>query len=173
MVVTYGMFSGNGLPAVQNMLKKKGARLAYGASIKMVDNYILLLKITRKSVKKRLSQYQEAINPILEDISHLKKNRIKKATGFINYINERSHITFANKDKYFTVSDACNHCGICVHVCPAQNIDLVDGLPIFNHCCEQCLACLHWCPRKAINWKNKTQKKIRYHHPEINYKDLP
>jgi ferredoxin/flavodoxin len=53
-------------------------------------------------------------------------------------------------DSTFSVTDACKGCGTCVKVCPAQNIDLVDGKPVWLHHCENCAACYHWCPSRAI-----------------------
>lgn len=172
-VLTYGSYSGNGLASVDSLLKKKGSHLSYGATLKMVDNYILLLKIKEDTAKKTLAKSKVALKPIIRDIKNMRENKIKGINPLVDYINQRYHVTFANKDTYFTVSDQCTHCGVCVHVCPAHNIDLIDGRPIYNHRCEQCLACLHWCPVEAINWKGKTEHKKRYHHPAITYKQLP
>lgn len=34
------------------------------------------------------------------------------------------------------------------------------------------MACIQYCPNKALNYKNVTQKRKRYHHPEITAKEL-
>ncbi len=75
-------------------------------------------------------------------------------------------------DRSFTVDEKCNQCGVCEKVCPAKNISIVDGKPVWNHTCEQCFACLQWCPQKAIQCGKKTPGYERYHHPEVVLKDV-
>jgi MinD superfamily P-loop ATPase len=75
-------------------------------------------------------------------------------------------------DRNFKADEKCNKCGICAKVCPAQNITLTDGKPVWNHKCEQCYACIEWCPQAAIQYGNNTKKYPRYHQPEIQLKDV-
>ena len=75
-------------------------------------------------------------------------------------------------DKKFWVDDKCNACEICCKVCPAGNITMSEGRPVWNHRCEQCFACLQWCPQEAIQYGKKTPGYERYHHPEILLKDM-
>jgi NAD-dependent dihydropyrimidine dehydrogenase PreA subunit len=75
-------------------------------------------------------------------------------------------------DKDFWCDDKCNVCGICVKVCPANNIELHKGKPVWRHTCEQCLACIQWCPQESIQFGKKTPTYERYHHPEITLKDI-
>jgi Pyruvate/2-oxoacid:ferredoxin oxidoreductase delta subunit len=49
---------------------------------------------------------------------------------------------------------------------------MANGKPIWQHRCEQCFACLQWCPEESIQYGKKTQKKKRYHHPEIKLSDM-
>jgi ferredoxin len=75
-------------------------------------------------------------------------------------------------DGKFRVDEKCNRCGICAKVCPVSNVTLEDGKPVWNHGCVQCLACLQWCPKEAIQYGQKTPKYERYHHPEVQLKDM-
>ena len=75
-------------------------------------------------------------------------------------------------DKQFSVDDKCNMCGTCKRVCPADNITINEGKPVWNHRCEQCFACLQWCPNEAIQYGKKTSEIERYHHPEVALKDI-
>ena len=75
-------------------------------------------------------------------------------------------------DKSFYAEDTCTSCGICVKVCPVNNITLEEGIPQWQHKCQQCLACINFCPEKCIQFGDKTLKTQRYHHPEITVKDL-
>ena len=75
-------------------------------------------------------------------------------------------------DKDFWCDDRCDSCGVCARVCPANNIELKKGRPAWQNHCEQCLACIQWCPRESIQFGKKTPGYERYHHPEINLKDM-
>ena len=75
-------------------------------------------------------------------------------------------------DKNYTVNNNCTGCTICEKVCPVKNIEMADNKPKYKHHCEQCVACIQYCPQKAINYKNVTQTRRRYTHPEISYKEL-
>jgi ferredoxin len=73
-------------------------------------------------------------------------------------------------DSGYHVNNDCISCGICRNVCPAKNITLVNGTPVFHHQCESCMACIQHCPKRAINYKNKTENRGRYAHPHIGHK---
>ncbi|MEX1308488.1 MAG: EFR1 family ferrodoxin [Eubacteriales bacterium] len=74
-------------------------------------------------------------------------------------------------DKSIVVNDSCTGCGICAKVCPASNISLIDGRPVFHHTCEMCFACDEWCPTSAIqHWGRKEH--VKYHHPDITLENM-
>jgi len=74
-------------------------------------------------------------------------------------------------DKSIIVDDKCIGCGICVKVCPVNNIKLVDKKPLFQHRCEMCFACDEWCPSDAIHHWSRAEG-TKYHHPEIRVSDM-
>jgi ferredoxin len=78
----------------------------------------------------------------------------------------------ARMDRSFRVDPTCTSCGICDRVCPAGNIELREGRPVWLHRCEQCLACLHWCPEGAIQYGRNTSGRERYHHPEVTLQQI-
>jgi ferredoxin len=85
------------------------------------------------------------------------------------------HMTFKQvkgMDKGFWCDERCNACGICVRVCPANNVTLEAGRPVWHHRCEQCLACIQWCPQRSIQYGKKTPAYERYHHPEVQLQDM-
>ncbi|WP_243358828.1 DUF362 domain-containing protein [Fundidesulfovibrio terrae] len=48
----------------------------------------------------------------------------------------------------------CTGCGTCVDQCPAQALELVDGLPVVDaKACIACFCCQEMCPEKAISLK--------------------
>ena len=85
------------------------------------------------------------------------------------------HLSFkqvSGMDRHFRVDDRCTRCGVCVRVCPADNIRLGAQGPVWQHRCTQCLACAQWCPQQAIQMNARTSRFPRYHHPEVRLDDF-
>jgi ferredoxin len=76
------------------------------------------------------------------------------------------------EDRTFTVTEACTSCGTCARVCPAENITMVDGRPVWNHRCELCCGCIHLCPVEAIQARKATEGRQRYRNPSVGVAEL-
>lgn len=157
---------------MRNLLKKKGIKLNYGERLDMFSNYVVGYEM-RDTVREEAKQSALDLKPMIENIKKLITNkgdtiptpRQIESLGFMFIVSKM--------DKNFNVSDACTSCGICTKVCPVGNIKQVKGeKPCFQHHCEQCLACIQCCPSRAINYKDKTQDRKRYIHPDISWKEL-
>jgi len=61
---------------------------------------------------------------------------------------------------------------ICEKLCPTNNIIMKNKKPTWNQNCEQCFGCIQWCPDKAIEYKNKTIGRKRYHNPHITISEM-
>lgn len=59
------------------------------------------------------------------------------------------------RDKGFTVSNDCVSCRKCAQRCPLNNIDMVNGKPVWKGNCTHCMACIGGCPTEAIEYKSK------------------
>lgn len=162
----------NVVTQMRNLLRHKGIKLSYGERLDMFSNYVVGYEM-RDTVREEADRSAADIKPMIESIKiHITNKgntvltpRQLTSIGFMHIVS--------NMDKNFNVSDACTSCGICKKVCPMGNIELEKGAkPCFQHHCEQCLACIQCCPSKAINYKDKTQNKKRYIHPDISWKEL-
>jgi len=70
--------------------------------------------------------------------------------------------------------DKCTGCGICLEVCPMENITLREGKAVIGDNCSTCLSCFHWCPNEAI-WMSKQEniaRRAKYRHPEVKLSDI-
>ncbi|OOM80575.1 EFR1 family ferrodoxin [Clostridium sp. BL-8] len=170
-IATYGGMPGNAIPMTGSLLKDNGIHLNYNAGIKMFGNAITHYNMS-KNVEKITEKSNEKIVSIAKDI----ENKIIKKTGSCNRLINHVYINRITKintiDIGFNVNSSCTSCGICKNVCPAKNITLEDNKPVFHHQCESCLACIQHCPKQAINYKDKTQKRRRYTHPQIGAEKL-
>ena len=170
-IATCGRQSGNSLPAIAAGLAEKGVKLSFGAPLVMFINTVTMFDITGNPEEKA-KESSAALKPLIEQIHAEQENTIPKAKALIKLMTKMTTKNYANLDQFFNVSGACDGCKICEAVCPVSNIEMRDGKPTCKHHCEQCLACLQWCPTRAINYKNLTQKRGRYHHPNISIEDM-
>jgi len=100
----------------------------------------------------------------------LKKNQF----GFIaKMVNAFWRSGVSSADKKFRVNENCSQCGLCVKVCPVENITLDSKTPEWMHRCQECLACVHHCPEQAIEVrKRNTARTGQYIHPEITVREI-
>lgn len=162
---------------LRGLLAKRGAALAAGFDIVLPSNYIPWGGPGPEERRNRLfAQAREKISGAGDTIADQKTGPIEKGPLWQRIIFTAIYkMTFKQikkMDKDFWCDDKCNSCSVCVDVCPAKNIVLAAGKPVWQHACEQCLACIHWCPQESIQYGKKTPAYERYHHPEVQLKDL-
>lgn len=170
-IVTYGGLPGNALPQAGEMLKNKGFALHYGRAIHMFANYVALYGMATDPEQKA-AQSDIALRAAAQEVADKARRDISGANPAVSLFYRVFLRSLPNKDRGFRVTDACVHCGKCEKVCPVRNIRLTEGVPVFHHRCEQCMACIQWCPTHAIEYKNKTQNRGRYHHPAIRFDEM-
>jgi ferredoxin len=169
-VCTSGSGTVGGITKISKIIGDKGGKLSYYESIRCFGNYVGLYAMGSEADNKAKAQSQ-ATKQVIKDIQSFAVKSPAK-----NNPMELMHGPFMklllSKEKGFNVSDACNGCATCSKICPVGNIKMLDGKPTFLHHCEQCMACVQWCPKQAINYKDKTQNRGRYHHPDITLEDM-
>jgi ferredoxin len=177
-VVTYG---GSGSEPTLRQLdaaikKQNGRGLDAGFSLKMPGNYILMYETLSKETCDNL--FATAKQQLAEIVPAIGKSEHKPlprslAGSLIHAIAYPWFVSHARtKSREFTVTDACTSCGTCAAICPADNIELVEGRPVWKDRCEVCLGCLQLCPARAIEAGPKTATRPRYHNPEITLAEL-
>jgi len=168
-VVTMGLWGSGALTVLDELLMEKGLHLSYGKAIKMPRNYIVEYNpLPVDAVNRRIAKANEAVNTALIEIKNRTVNNVKK----IKFISKKLYKNIEQLDSDFRADEHCSGCGLCVRICPVDNIKLVNNTPEWQHHCEHCMACIHWCPQMVIQYGSKSQKRRRYHHPNVAVSDL-
>jgi ferredoxin len=170
-VPTCGANPGNCIAQVHELLVAKNLSLSYGKIIKMFANCITLYKMA-DNPKERAARSNKETEMISRQIVEKSKTAIPKTNVLLRLVYKKMAGAYPSKAANYRVSDACIGCGKCKAICPAGNIEMRNGKPLFGAHCEQCMACIQWCPNHAIDDKSKTQKSTRYHHPEISFEEI-
>lgn len=172
-VANYGTYTA--LPFVQlnNILSSKGAGLSAAFGVPMPGNmWFMYYPHTKQDFIDRIDAQQAATLDIACQI----KNRVRLDIGAVADRNKEEAIyqnfSPSAKDKDFWTNASCNGCGTCAKICPAANIEIVAKKPVWQHRCEFCLACIHWCSQTAIEYKQDSINRDRYHHPAIKVQEL-
>ncbi|MDF2541477.1 MAG: 4Fe-4S ferredoxin [Herbinix sp.] len=177
-VATCGGSVGAAMRQMKKLIESKGQgkNLSAGFRLLMPDNYQLLFEPSKEDEQRRILTVQEAQ---MQDIAEVirKKQKVKfheKGKYPTKLLGGAMSAAFSpkKKDKNFWTDEKCNCCSICVKVCPAENIVMRHCKPVWTGQCELCLACMQWCPKKAIQYKKRTIKRGRYHHPDIRTQEM-
>lgn len=177
-VVTHG--GGGGAAALRQLdgiLRGRAGRgLDAGFAVSMPGNYILMYDSPAGEERDRLLDAADAeLDAIAgrigeEERVSLPNSPVVRIVRALTYPWFRSHVH--GNDRKFTVSEACTSCGTCAAVCPAGNIEMVDGKPVWNHRCELCCGCIHLCPAEAIQAGKGTEGRQRYRNPSVELAEL-
>jgi len=169
VVVTYGAMLGSVLGQTRAALSQRGITLNYAAPLKAFADYVVAYDMSDK-VAEKTAQTKKDLQEIVPHILEQDSTDTKKPSALLMWYNRIFTKNLEKKDRNYQVRESCNGCGICMQVCPRQNILMVDGKPQWQHHCAQCVACIQWCPKRAIDYGEKTRKRGRYTHPEITSK---
>ncbi len=169
---------GHSLFTVDRILKKRGQSLRAGYAITMPGNSVIIRDYTNPP-EVRAQRLEESIQRMEEIAQCIRSKQSDPIGGDNSFLSHFRGLVTGTVAKYlyrtpsrFKTSDACTKCATCIRVCPASNIQLINGAIRWGSSCEHCLACFHWCPAKAIELSNSTVGKLRYHHPDVSIHDM-
>jgi ferredoxin len=177
-VVTHGGGGGGAaLRQLDGILRERAGRgLDAGFTVHMPGNYILMYESPAGEKRDRLLAAADAdLEAIAGQIRQgerlkLPNSPVARVVKALMYPRFRSHVH--GEDRKFTVSERCTSCGTCAAVCPAGNIEMVNGRPVWNHRCELCCGCIHLCPAEAIQAGKATEGRQRYRNPSVGIAEL-
>lgn len=174
-VATYGGMPGIAFRQLFEILSRKDIPLAAVFGVRMPgNNQVLYSPQPEKEQQEQFRIEQEVIAKIARSVAAQEKVPVPPVNPVARFFFRLMYGRLKPKDRdtHFHADEKCNGCGICARVCPAGNITMEDKRPAWHHRCEYCLACLQWCPARAIQYDKKTVRRGRYHHPDIDVKEL-
>lgn len=155
-VMTCGGSIGNAEKYIKQLCNQKQMIFRGCMEIIMPENYIAMFQTPTKQeateiIKKAESVIDHTIH-LIKTGQILQKSNIKMSDKISSgLINQLFYPLFVHAKKFY-VSDACIACGKCVQVCPLNNINLVNGKPVWSNHCTHCMACISRCPKEAIEY---------------------
>ena len=171
---------GSTLKKLDKLIKKKGSKLNAGfvvtqKSYTLMDSNLfmdIMIKIAGKTPEK----FTKRFDGIVDIIKNNKKHKIESSSVLANlfgaFIHKMALKHFKEAGKDFWANYKCNNCGICVEICPRDNIKLINKKPSWDNNCEFCMACLQWCPQEAVEYQDISKNKKRIHNEKININDF-
>ncbi|MBQ3275859.1 MAG: EFR1 family ferrodoxin [Oscillospiraceae bacterium] len=168
-VVTYAGYPGCGLHILHRLHP-----LDYWAGVSHQCSCIWLFPHDlTASPEKSQAGSEQAAGRIAADL--LAKKRTGKAPpkALVNQIESKAWPALSKKKAaLLDASTDCIGCGRCVKICPRGNIHMQGIHPQFGLDCIGCLGCLQYCPVGAISMGAVTEKRERYHNPNVTPEEL-
>lgn len=162
-VLTYGARKCDAVEIWDGISRKAGNGFDYINTLVMVDNWLPNFDMNEQiKMDKHIPENLEKIAADIAAARHwhepVTAEEREMHRGFMTYTGLDPEVGFLMKsEKYFTVTDACIGCGVCVSVCPRNNYELtVQGVKMQGDC-EFCFACIQNCPQKAIRFAKNEQ----------------
>ena len=175
IVITCGAQTNNAVWTVRRLLKRQGVTVDYCHKIRVPDSSAIAFGRNPNDQAWKFDKFAPRLETIIADLTAQKRQL--HFAGFDPFGWLMSHTRLEEKmgalEQPCVNETACIGCGICVKVCPQENISLTDKKAHIGNTCTWCLGCVHFCPQQAIMVNGKTvAKEQQYHHPDIKLNDL-
>lgn len=174
---TFGIVSYAGYPGIGLNLINAIIPLDYWAGISHQCSCIWLLPhhmmMPPMDAAKAQQRSEKLAAQIAEDIYYVKRRDKAPGSNPVNSLEAKLWPAISGKKSAkLKAGSACVGCGLCVKLCPRGNISLKDGRAGFGSSCIGCLSCLQYCPTQSIGMGGITEKRHRYHNPNVTAADL-
>lgn len=174
-VATCGGGSGTSLNTVKKLVEKAGGRLSLTAVLKMPDNFCIAVGgnpneqfMLFDTVDRKLKGISAAIKKRMVNLPYTGLNPLGTVLNIPAVYSAASKMVRLNVD-----TEKCIGCGICVKVCPENNIALSKGKAVIRGNCCSCFGCVHACRNQAVRiGKKPTLPEKQYRCQDITLKEL-
>ncbi|MCR5200286.1 MAG: 4Fe-4S dicluster domain-containing protein [Saccharofermentans sp.] len=162
IIATMGLFSGDGSGILGRLLHGFGAEVIGGLHLKMPDS-IGDEKALKRPLEKNKELVKAAESKIKESVRLLKEGKptreglgpLYQMAGLFGQRLYFGHKTKEYSSKLKINADKCVGCGLCVKLCPMNNITVASGKAVSSNQCTMCYRCINKCPKQAITLLGK------------------
>ncbi len=158
VIVTMGLFSGDGAGVGARLLKKQGAKILGGLHLRMPDA-IGDVSMLKKPMAKNLATIKQTEQKIAHAVESSKNGRYPKdglyfwhfLAGLFGQRLWFIPTVKALRSKLKIDASKCSGCGVCATGCPTKSIAIQKGKAVFAPgSCTLCYRCVNHCPARAI-----------------------
>lgn len=168
ILCTQMMFSGDGARAFTDLLPGSQDHVIYAEHFNMPNNIsnLFLFPIGDMERKRKLRSANKKMEKVCSDIRKgvVKRRGWGKLSHLMGLSQSLGWPAIEEKRRSsFHTDDDCNCCGICVKLCPVNNLEVTNDSIGQKDNCILCYRCVNACPKKAaivmLNSKPKKQYK--------------
>jgi len=174
-VCNCGASFGGALQLTNDLLKKNGNELSSAFNVIMPDNSIAF-PTEQEKIPEFLGAMPKKVSEIADVVIKRRKSDIEgKMFSSIVVGNTMGFICrkVLGFDNMKVDKSRCSGCGLCVKVCPVDNIIIENSIPKWDKRCEMCFACIHYCPKQSISYKRqKSLENYQYIYPEVSIDEI-
>jgi ferredoxin len=162
---------------LSQVMEHHGLTLNSGFSVVLPSNYIPWVGAWAPERQRAVfAEAERGINTIVDVVKERRDRPVDRGPLWhrilFSALYRMAYPNVPRMDGDFWVDQNCNSCLLCERICPAHNIRMEEGKPLWLHRCEQCLACIQWCPEEAIQYGKKTPAYTRYRNAEVTARDM-
>ncbi len=172
MICTCGDDVGHTLSIFRKAVRAKGWNVAAAFSVTMPNTYVCLPGFDTDSeelIRRKLQALPARLAVIVRAIGDRRTQCYDVHRGRFpwlkSYVLRPLFLRFLVTDKPFHADRHCTGCARCERRCPAGNIKMSEGKPVWKGQCTACLRCYHECPAHAIQFGSMTRGKGQYLFP--------
>jgi ferredoxin/flavodoxin len=175
-LATQLLFSGDGGALASRLLKKVNTNLLHSIHVNMPSNLVDVKFFKNIPLSEADAKVKKADQKIERTVLKIKSGKTirdgrKFYSWFLGFFTQRVWgILFLKplRGKIKINHAKCIQCGICVNICPMDNLRLENGKIEQNKICTWCYRCINSCPEKAITLFTKQTPKVQYIRKDYN-----
>jgi len=150
------ILSGDGARAFAAMFSRNSVEIIYAEHFFMpnnVTNMFILPTASERGIRKCAEKSERKMQNVCRDI---KNGRIKRRgfNVFSRFLGLFQGVFMSATEKRANnsvkITADCTNCGICVAVCPMNNLTLENEKITHKNNCTMCYRCINQCPKRAI-----------------------
>lgn len=165
-VMTCGSNIGNAGKYLEKLCTEKKMNYLGCMGITMPENYIAMFSVPTPEKAVQIIRQAECVIDkaalLIQKGENFPPAHITFADNMSSgIVNELFYPMFVHAKKFYA-TDACISCGICVNLCPLNNIRLEKGKPVWGKDCTHCMSCICRCPKESIEYGRRSKGQVRY-----------